>query len=93
MKTLIKQIQNISLLLFDFIKSYQNMKTEFSRNPSTCFSPMFHFYTPRKYQKTKGFPTFSGAIEMKHWTKMSLDLYKLEDTLQYFIPFNQLNPD
>ena len=30
----------------------------------THFSPMSHFYTPRKRQKTYGFLTFSGRIEM-----------------------------
>ena len=34
---------------------------------------MFHFYIPWKRQKTKGFLTFSGGIEMKHWTKMDLE--------------------
>ena len=33
------------------------------------FSPMLHFYTPWKRQKTIGFLTFSGGIEMWHWTK------------------------
>ena len=28
---------------------------------------MSHFYTPWKRQKTKGFLTFSGGIEMRHW--------------------------
>ena len=28
---------------------------------------MFHFYSPWKRQKTKGFLTFSGGIEMEHW--------------------------
>ena len=31
---------------------------------------MSHFYTPRKRRKTIGFLTFSGRIEMRHWTKM-----------------------
>ena len=35
----------------------------------THFSPMFHFYTPWIHQKTKGFLTFSGGIEMEHWAK------------------------
>ena len=30
----------------------------------TNFSPVSHFYTPWKRQKTKGFLTFSGGIEM-----------------------------
>ena len=33
---------------------------------------MSHFYIPRKRQKTFGFLTFSGSIEMWHWTKMGL---------------------
>ena len=37
----------------------------------THFSPMPHFYTPRKRQKTISLLTFSGGIEMWHWTKMS----------------------
>ena len=36
----------------------------------THFSPVSHFYTPWKHQKTFGFLTFSGGIEMWHWTKM-----------------------
>ena len=30
----------------------------------THFSPMLHFYTPRERQKTYGWLTFSGGIEM-----------------------------
>ena len=33
---------------------------------------MSHFYSPWKRQKTIGFLTFSGGIEMWHWTKMGL---------------------
>ena len=36
----------------------------------TYFSPLFYFYTPWKHQKTFGFLTFSGVIEMEHWAKM-----------------------
>ena len=36
----------------------------------THFSPVSHFYTLWKRQKTFGFLTFSGGIEMWHWTKM-----------------------
>ena len=36
----------------------------------THFSPVSHFYTPWKRQKTKGFLTFSWGIEMWHWTKI-----------------------
>ena len=34
------------------------------------FSPVSHFHTPWKLQKTFGFLKFSGGIEMWHWTKM-----------------------
>ena len=34
----------------------------------THFSPVWHFYTPWKRQKTFGFLTFSGGIEM--WPKV-----------------------
>ena len=33
-------------------------------------TPMFHFYTPWKRQKTSRFLSSSGGIEMKHWCKM-----------------------
>ena len=33
------------------------------------FSLIFHFHTPLKLQKTKGF-RFSWDIEMEHWAKM-----------------------
>ena len=36
----------------------------------THFSPVSHFYTPWKCQKTFGFLTFSGGLKMWHWTKM-----------------------
>ena len=36
----------------------------------THFSTVSHFYIPWKRQKTKGFLTFAGYIEMWHWTKM-----------------------
>ena len=36
----------------------------------TRFSPMLHFYTPWKREKTRVFLTFSEGTEMWHWTKM-----------------------
>ena len=38
----------------------------------THFTPLPHFYSLWKRQKTFGFLTFSGAIEMWHWTKKGL---------------------
>ena len=36
----------------------------------THFSPVSHFYTHWKRQKTFGFVTLSGGIEIWQWTKM-----------------------
>ena len=36
----------------------------------THFKPMFHFYTPWKHQKTRGFFIFSGGVEIEHLLKM-----------------------
>ena len=36
----------------------------------TYFKPMLNFNTPWKRQKTVGFLTFSGIIEVGHWLKM-----------------------
>ena len=40
-------------------------------NQLTHFNPIFHFYTPWKRQKTKGFLTFLRGIKMEHWAKMN----------------------
>ena len=36
----------------------------------TYLKPMFHFYTPWKYEKTKGFWVFSRGTQMKLCIKM-----------------------
>ena len=36
----------------------------------TYFSQVLQFYTSWKHQKTKGFLTFSGGVEMEYWAKM-----------------------
>ena len=41
-----------------------------SDNISTRFKPVFCFHSPWKRQKTRGFLTFSGGIEMGHGFKM-----------------------
>ena len=38
----------------------------------THFNTMFYFRTPCKRQKTFGFLTFSGEIEMEHWANKEL---------------------
>ena len=57
---------NISILHF-FLASHSNSLTH--------FSPMSHFCTPWKRQKSLGFLTFSGGIAMCHWTKMGKRLH------------------
>ena len=53
----------------------------------THFSPVSHFYTPWKRQKTKGFLTFSGGIEMWHWTKVkniqvfATEMFKVDNNI------------
>ena len=36
----------------------------------TYICPIFPFYTPWKYQKTKDFPVLSGAIKWQHWSEI-----------------------
>ena len=36
----------------------------------THISPMFHFYTPWKCQKTFDFLIFSGGAEVEHWAEL-----------------------
>ena len=42
----------------------------------THFSPVSHFYTPWKRQRTFGFLTFSGGTKMENWSKMGLLAWK-----------------
>ena len=58
----------------------------------THFSPVPHFYTPWKHQKTFGFLTFSGGIEMWHWTKMVNQIIISVSTARFCfsIPFIRL---
>ena len=49
---------------------FQSRKLIFEKDICvTRFSPMFHFYTPWKRQKTS-FSNVSEGIEMEYWTKM-----------------------
>ena len=51
------------------LKNYPTV-SKYPKYSLTHFSPMSHFYTPWKRQKTYGFLTFSGGMEMWHWTKI-----------------------
>ena len=51
------------LCLFLDKRFFQNLQASFN------ISPVFHFYTTWKCQKTKCFLTFSGGIVTKHWLK------------------------
>ena len=43
----------------------------------THFSPMFHFHTSWKRQKSFNFLTFSGGVEMEHWAKLDEDVSRI----------------
>ena len=43
---------------------------KFVSNYLTHFMPLGSFYTPGKYQKTRGFLMFSGGIETDQWHEM-----------------------
>ena len=49
----------------------------------THFSPISHFYTPWKRQKTYGFLTFSGGIEM--WLYFQLTLINDQQFFQELV--------
>ena len=72
----IVNFEHISHLALVFLLLTLNMplpvgKTQaLSGSNLTHFSPIFHFHTSWKRQKTKGFRAFLGSIEMEHWAKM-----------------------
>ena len=63
------QILLISMIQKIICNSF-NAFSKFLMFSLTHFSSVSHFYTPWKRQKTFGFLTFSGGMEMWHWTKM-----------------------
>ena len=54
--------------IFSILLELSMLKT---KPNSTHFNAISHFCNPWKCQKTKGFLTFSGAIEMEHCAKMA----------------------
>ena len=46
----------------------QSAENGFAKTTLTHFWPMFPFYTPLKYQKTKTFLVFSWGIKLEHWS-------------------------
>ena len=63
-------LKNSYLLFHKTYGHWTRQSHKLAGSSLTHFSPVSHFYTPWKRQKTKGFLTFSGGIEMWHWTKM-----------------------
>ena len=54
------------------------------------FSPVSRVHNPWKRQKTIGFLTFSGGIEMWHWTKMSyINLLEKVDKWAKLLKFSE----
>ena len=65
--------QTSEIVLFaEIVNNWEPLTIFAKRSILTHFSPVSHLYTPRKRQKTKGFLTFSGGIEIWYWTKMGL---------------------
>ena len=69
--TNIISIDELSILKTNFLvqvlKTWDSYVFRTQSNILTHFSPVSHFHTSWKHQKTKGFLTFSGGIEM--WLK------------------------
>ena len=61
---------NASTITITRFSSIEIICKSLGMNWLSHFSPMLHFYTPWKCQKTFEFLTFSGGIEMEHWAKM-----------------------
>ena len=63
----------VEIILFKSMSCVRKIDSNCGMFPKhlTRFNAMFHFYTPRKREKTFGFLTVSGVIEMEHWAKMS----------------------
>ena len=53
----------------------------------THFSPMFHFHTSWKRQKSFNFLTFSGGVEMEHWAKLGEDVSRILQVSQCSVGF------
>ena len=60
---------NWLLLLLYLLSIWNNMIAKL-----TYFSPMFHFHTPWKCQKTFGSLMLAGSIKMEDWAKMGKEL-------------------
>ena len=56
----------------------------------TNFSPVSHFYTSWRRQKTFGFLMFSGGIEMWHWTKKFLIVVVCGESHQILDQYSKL---
>ena len=50
------------------VKFMKFSRTSILKNNCERLLPVFHFYMPRKHQKTEGFLTFSGDAEMENAT-------------------------
>ena len=55
----------------------------------TRFRPVFHFYAPWNFQKTRGFLIISGGIEREHWLEMSLLCFNICSQVNLFTCYNR----
>ena len=60
----------VSSAIIFFLQSNPNYAKHCNLSTLTNFSPMSHFGTPWKRQKSYGLLTFLECVEMWHWTKM-----------------------
>ena len=57
-------VKHVDLQTLTLLIPYPELLMFLQKMWLTHFRPMFHFYTPWKYQKTSGGLTFLGCIEM-----------------------------
>ena len=65
----------------DFFFILKATKKLFPRADITNFSPLFHFYTPWKCQKSFGFLTFSRGLDMYIGLKWAKELSRVSSSL------------
>ena len=69
-RTLESQILLLKIKMTWYDPMYALKIIPLTKSPSPLFSPMFHFHTRGKPQKTFGFLTFSGGKVMEHWVEI-----------------------
>ena len=85
-KTIVMSADGLSTLrkLFVcFVSCFLVQKRRFKGDCLTHFTPIFDVYTPWRRQKTRGFLTFSGVVEMENFPEMGLHHFAFFRKIQY----------